>query len=1217
MAQVKEPPTEDPPVAGEGRSDVRAAVAPADSQRQIPRPIREGRAAGWIGAICAAAASLLLAWILRGALEPSLPILVFLPSVILAAGLGGVYPALVPLGSGIAFAVGIGRLEPLSLFAFILSALAVAVFGEALFRQRQLAGGGDGELASAPTVDRYKAAMRNNLDSFFLFKAQRDASGKIEDFTFEDLNPQGEHLLGMSREQLIGHGMCELLPANREKGFFDKYCRVMESGVPLEEEINECGAGHDDLWLHQVVVPIENGIAIITRDITARKRVEVELQTQASVLESMTEGVSLVDEEGIILYTNPAEDAMFGYEPGELLGRPVTIQNAYEPEENERIVGEVIAHLQEHGFWEGDWHNRKKDGTTFYTAARISRVEMNGKTHFVCVQRDITGQHKSEQELRQSEQRFRLALSNGSVVVYEQDVELRYLWLYPNASFAHALGKTDHDLLPAEEADKLAAVKRRAIETRQQVREEIEVTLRGSNVYYDLTVEPLFDEDGNLRGVGGAAFDITARKEFEKALVASRLTEREFQERLTALHHVEDELASAETEDEICRLAVTLGRSRLGFDRLGIWLCGAHGQHLHGTFGVDEEGHIRDERHVKLPVEPGSSTARIIAQELPLVSDDDAVLYGLGTSVGKGSLCAAGIVSGRSVLGCISVDNLLTQRPIDEQDRELLMLFATSLGHLIGAKRAQVALKESDDRYRAFVSHSSEAIWRFELEVPVDPNLPADEQIDHYYKHGYLAECNDAMARMYALERADQLVGARLGDLLVREDEGNMDYLRKFIANGHRLSDAESSERDANGEERFFLNNLVGIIINGKLERAWGTQRDVTEQRRFDQALRVSENRLSLALDAGHMGIWDWDVRSNELNWSPNLEPIHGMRPGEFDGTFEGFMRAVYEPDRSSVMEAVSRALEACDDFYVEFRVPYPDGSLHWVAGKGRAYRGDDGRPTRMIGVGMEITQRKEAEEQLRASEEEVRKLNEELERRVEERTAALLAANRELEGFSYSVSHDLRTPLRGISGFSKLLLDDYGDRLDDEGRDYLSRIMQAGFRMTDMIDDLLQYSRLGRREMRMEHVDLSALASEVAAELSEGLAKPVEIRIQPDMTVRGDGQLLRVALENLIGNGLKFAANAENPLIEFGRETHPEGNVFFIRDNGIGFDQQYVEKLFQPFERLHRSTDYPGTGIGLANVQRIIHRHGGRIWAEGRLGEGAAFYFTLGPKLS
>ena len=231
----------------------------------------------------------------------------------------------------------------------------------------------------------------------------------------------------------------------------------------------------------------------------------------------------------------------------------------------------------------------------------------------------------------------------------------------------------------------------------------------------------------------------------------------------------------------------------------------------------------------------------------------------------------------------------------------------------------------------------------------------------------------------------------------------------------------------------------------------------------------------------------------------------------------------------------------------------------------------------------------------------------------LERRTNELAASNQELESFSYSVSHDLRAPLRSIDGFSQALLEDYTDKLEEQGKDYLNRVRSASQRMGELIDDLLDLSRVTRGEMHRETVDVSAMGSAIAAELQQREPRRhVEFDIAEGLVAEADGRLLRAVLENLLGNSWKFTGKKPSGRIEMGTTQHDGASALYVRDDGAGFDMAYADKLFGAFQRLHDATDFQGTGIGLATVQHIINRHGGRIWAEGAVGQGATFYFTL-----
>jgi light-regulated signal transduction histidine kinase (bacteriophytochrome) len=281
------------------------------------------------------------------------------------------------------------------------------------------------------------------------------------------------------------------------------------------------------------------------------------------------------------------------------------------------------------------------------------------------------------------------------------------------------------------------------------------------------------------------------------------------------------------------------------------------------------------------------------------------------------------------------------------------------------------------------------------------------------------------------------------------------------------------------------------------------------------------------------------------------------------------------------------------------------DGAYRWHLVRAVPVRDTEGKVVQWFATCTDIDSQKQAEN-------DVRSLNALLEKRVEERTEQLVAANKELEAFSYSVSHDLRAPLRAIDGFSRILQEDYHDRLDDEGRRVLDVIRNSSQEMARLIDDLLAFSRLGRAEIVGADIDMDALVRSVVDELHRELGTLPEIDLRPSPPARGDPALLHQVWINLLSNAAKFSAKVEHARVEVG--GYPEGpvNVYYVKDNGAGFDMKYYDKLFGVFQRLHRTDEYPGTGVGLAIVQRVVSRHGGKVWAQGAVGRGATFFFTL-----
>ncbi len=358
-------------------------------------------------------------------------------------------------------------------------------------------------------------------------------------------------------------------------------------------------------------------------------------------------------------------------------------------------------------------------------------------------------------------------------------------------------------------------------------------------------------------------------------------------------------------------------------------------------------------------------------------------------------------------------------------------------------------------------------------------------------------------------------------------------------------------------------------------------------------------------LDLAYDGIFLITLDGTIVFWNRGAEEMYGWKRQEALG------RIVHELLQTRFPEPLDRIVQKLrSDGHWDGELVHTtrDGRERIVSSRWALERDAEGQPAWFLEIVRDITERKHFEN-------EIRSLNESLEQRVIERTRELAEANRELESFSYSVSHDLRAPLRSIDGFSRLVLEECSALLDEKAKDRLERIHAAAARMGQLIDALLDLSRLTRIEIRSERVGLSTLATHIARELKRTAPdRQVTFRIEPHLTAEGDHRLLRILLENLLGNAFKFSSKAPLAIIEFGGMSRDQEQVFYVRDNGAGFDMAYSNQLFVPFQRLHGRKEFAGTGIGLATVHRIVARHGGRIWAEAYPGTGATFYFTLRP---
>jgi PAS domain S-box-containing protein len=369
---------------------------------------------------------------------------------------------------------------------------------------------------------------------------------------------------------------------------------------------------------------------------------------------------------------------------------------------------------------------------------------------------------------------------------------------------------------------------------------------------------------------------------------------------------------------------------------------------------------------------------------------------------------------------------------------------------------------------------------------------------------------------------------------------------------------------------------------------------------------------LAAIVDSSDDAIYSKSLEGTILSWNRAAEIMYGYTATEAIGQS---MLLVVPPERhEEVQEFLLRIRHGDLVKHFETVRARKDGSRVDISITLSPVKDAQGRITAASVIARDITERKKAEENLHASEEALRNLNVELEKRVEQRTLELKRSVKELEAFAYSVSHDLRAPLRHLDGFLSLLSKRVYAGLDDSSKHYIDRTLEASKRMGQLIDDLLQFSRLGRAELHTMPVDLDEVVEQVRKELEpETRERSIVWRQGRLAVVMADQAMLRQAIENYVGNAIKFTRHRPTAEIEIGCKTEPNGEfVFFVRDNGAGFDMNYYDKLFEIFQRLHSEQEFEGTGIGLAIVRRVVERHGGRAWAEGTVGAGATFYFSL-----
>ncbi|MBD6616134.1 PAS domain S-box protein [Komarekiella sp. 'clone 1'] len=513
-------------------------------------------------------------------------------------------------------------------------------------------------------------------------------------------------------------------------------------------------------------------------------------------------------------------------------------------------------------------------------------------------------------------------------------------------------------------------------------------------------------------------------------------------------------------------------------------------------------------------------------------------------------------------------------------------------------KLAEEALRESKERLSFALQTAELGDWDLNLS-----NQTAHRSLRHDQIFGYESLLPEWTYKMF-LEH------------VVPEDRALVDAKFRIALTNNNIWNFECRIRRVDGELRWiWARGHIYHNTQGEAVRMLGLIADISERKLAEEALRQSEERTQLAIKVGRLGTWAYNPSTNLVKFDERMCEIWGEPNDAVIIPLPMIMERIHPDDRERVASAVNTALDPklSGAYEIEYRLVWPDGTKRWVSAYGQAQFEGEGvsrRSLELIGTALDITDRKLAEITLQ-------QLNEILEQGIIERTAQLEAANQELESFSYSVSHDLRAPFRHIAGFVELLQKRLSSTsLDETSQRYLRTIAQTAKQAGILIDELLTFSRMGRSEMRSITLNMDQLVREVKRDLvTETKGRTIHWHIAPLPEVQGDPSMLRLVLRNLIGNAIKYTLTRTIAEITIGSTNHENEVIFFVQDNGVGFNMQYVHKLFGVFQRLHSDLEFEGTGVGLANVQRIIHRHNGRVWAESVVNNGATFYFSL-PKL-
>lgn len=536
------------------------------------------------------------------------------------------------------------------------------------------------------------------------------------------------------------------------------------------------------------------------------------------------------------------------------------------------------------------------------------------------------------------------------------------------------------------------------------------------------------------------------------------------------------------------------------------------------------------------------------------------------------------------------------------------------------AKKNQLSIQESEKQFRSLIEQSGDGMFLSDFD-------------------GNIINVNKKACESLGYERSE-LLKLNISDVDVNYTNlsAQQEVWKTLVPGDSQTLETQHKRKDG---ELITVELTFGLFEYSNKKAILGFARDIRARKQADEILKRSEVELKEAQRVGKLGSWYLNLANNAVTWTEELYRMYNLDPTIPPPTYNEHQNLFTPESWEKLNEAVHKTTETGIPYEIEIEVVRNEGSNRWLLAKGEQVKNENGIVVALRGIVQDVTERKKAEDT-------IKRLNEELENKVDSRTAelenkskdlidsqnallnivedlnekseqlemnaaALEAVNKELESFSYSVSHDLRAPLRGINGFSLALLEDYADVLDDQGKNYLNRVRMGSQKMALLIDEMLNLSRLGRMALKPTTVNLSEITHSISDNLHiTDPNRSVEIIIEEEIHCFADQTLSRAVIQNLLENAWKFTSKKEKAKIEFGILDNEGKRTYFVKDNGAGFNMEYKDKLFTAFQRLHQESEFPGTGIGLTTVQRIINRHNGELWAEGEIDKGATFYFTL-----
>ena len=1088
--------------------------------------------------------------------------------------------------------------------------------------------------------------------------------------TLDLANPAYARMHGYTIDELIGRNAAELYsPEDRDKISENRLIARKKGSHTYEvNRLRKDGSTFPSLNTITAIRDADGEMmyyAVNVLDITERKRAEEKLGANAAISSNLSEGVFLIGMDDLtIKWVNPVFEQMFGYDSGELIGKPVDIVNAPTEMKPEETKISIVKILEETGEWHGEILNIKKDGTHFWSFANVSIFDHSeyGKV-MVSVHTDITERKQAEETLRVSENSLRKAQEIGHIGSWHLDIEKNVLtWSDEQYKiFGHttqSFGETYEAFLEAVHPDDREMVNRTYTEAikNKTPYECVHRVLRPDGEIRTVLEksEDIVDENGKTTHSLGMTLDITEQKKAEEDLINAR---DELNEIFNLVPHI---ICVAHTSGYYKRanpaMTKVLGYTEDEFTSRPFFDFIHPEDHEKTKNEIEKQKDGNPVIHFENRYRRKDGSYRLFAWKATPANESGNV-YATASDITDSRLAEEELRQHEHIVS--STTDMLAlldkhyvylatnaaylqahaKAPDEVIGRTPAEVFGEEFFNKVIRPRAERCMAGEDIRFEDWIDFP--ATGRRYMDVAYSPYLGPDTKV-----RGFVVTARDITVRKQAEEELRESKAnlamaqkmARIGsweyNIVTNKSIWSDETYRLFGFEPHEFEitykyyldailhpkDRERVVEEVNnalehddgydGEYRIITKDGQVLTMhsiakldrdsNGNPVRMIVSIQDITKRKQVEEELKKSEERFSVALKDSKTTVFTQD---SELIYTWVYNPAPGLTPDFVVGKTDHDL--VSSNDAKVLTEMKRRVLETgvAEHGTIRFTIegvpsyhdlnvePLRDGNEHIVG---------------VIGVSNNITDIKHAEK-------EIQKLNDELEQRVRERTIQLETANQELESFAYSVSHELRAPLRSMDGFSHAIVKQYSDNMDDEGIDFFSRIRAASQKMAELIDALLELPRLSRAEMSIADVDLSRLARNAVEYLRNSEpGRNVTFRIVDGLITKGDRKFLQAVVVNLMANAWKFTSKKESVQIEFGSEDQNGKTVFYVRDNGAGFNMDYADKLFRPFQRLHSAEEFPGTGVGLASAKRIIDRHGGDIWAEGRVGQGATFFFTL-----